>query len=78
MPPSTPVDPVTASVGSGTYLPRMLLAELRRARGESGAAIEQLERCLREHPRFIGSVLPYASAMLEDGRDADEVLAALG
>ena len=67
----------TASVGSGTYLPRVLLADLRRARGETGAAIEQLERCLREHPRFIGSVLPYASAMLEDGRDADEVLAGL-
>ncbi len=67
----------TASVGSGTYLPRVLLADLRRARGELGAAIEQLERCLREHPRFVGSVLPYASAMLEDGRDADEVVAGL-
>lgn len=67
----------TASVGSGTYLPRLLLAEERRARGEVGTAIEQLERCLREHPRFIGAVLPYASAMLQDGRDADEVVAGL-
>ena len=68
----------TAGVGSGSYLPLVLLAELRRARGERRAAIaELLERCLREHPRFIGSVLPYASVMLEDGHDADEVLAGL-
>jgi tetratricopeptide (TPR) repeat protein len=67
----------TASVGAGSYLPMIQLAELRRARGELEQAIEQLERCLREHPRFTGSVLPYASALLADGVEPDAVVAAL-
>ena len=38
-------------------------------------AIELLERCLREYPRFVGSVLPYASALMASGRPADEAVA---
>jgi tetratricopeptide (TPR) repeat protein len=67
----------TATVGAGSYLPMIQLAELRRARGELEQAIEQLERCLREHPSFTGSVLPYASALLADGVEPDAVVAAL-
>jgi len=67
----------TATVGAGTYLPRLHLAELRRARGEIEETIEQLEHCLREHPRFIGSVLPYASALLSQGVEPDAVVAEL-
>lgn len=67
----------TATVGCGSYLPRVRLAELRRTRGELGQAIELLERCLREHPRFIGSVAPYASALLEQGLEPDAVVRAL-
>ncbi len=67
----------TATVGAGTYLPRMHLAELRRARGEHAQAIAQLEHCLREHPRFIGAVLPYASALLAQGMAPDAVVAEL-
>jgi len=64
----------TATVGCGSYLPRVHLAELRRARGELEQAIELLERCVREHPGFVGSVLPYASALLEDGMEPDAVV----
>ncbi len=64
----------TATVGTGTYLPRVHLAELRRAHGDPVAAIELLEHCLREHPLFVGSVLPYASARLQDGMDAQAVV----
>jgi tetratricopeptide (TPR) repeat protein len=64
----------TSTLGSGTYLPSIHLAELRRARGEDDAAIELLERCLREHPRFVGSVLPYASALLASGAQAAAVV----
>ena len=64
----------TAGVGCGTYLPRMHLAECMRARGEIEQAIELLEHCLREHPRFIGSVLPYASALLADGLEPAAVI----
>jgi tetratricopeptide (TPR) repeat protein len=67
----------TATLGSGTYLPRIQLAELRRAAGEEETAIELLERCVREHPRFIGSVLPYASALLANGSEPEEVVRAI-
>ena len=63
----------TATIGSGSYIPMVHLAELERGRGELEAAIGLLERCLREHPRFVGSVLPYASALLASGRPAEEV-----
>jgi tetratricopeptide (TPR) repeat protein len=63
----------TATVGSGSYIAMVHLAELERGRGELAAAIELLERCLREHPRFVGSVLPYASALLASGKPAEEV-----
>jgi tetratricopeptide (TPR) repeat protein len=64
----------TARVGCGTYLPRIHLASLRRSRGELEQAIELLELCLREHPEFVGAVLPYASALLADGMQPDAVV----
>jgi len=64
----------TGGLGCGSYRPRVHLAELRRARGGLAQAIELLECCLREHPRFIGSVLPYASALLADGVAPDAVV----
>jgi tetratricopeptide (TPR) repeat protein len=67
----------TATVGSGSYLPRIQLAELRRLEGEDKVAIELLEYCLREHPRFIGSVLPYASVLLASGLQPDHVVGEL-
>jgi tetratricopeptide (TPR) repeat protein len=65
----------TATVGAGSYLPMIHLAELKRAQGDLAGAIEQLERCVREHPRFVGSVMPYAAALLADGMDAGAVVA---
>jgi tetratricopeptide (TPR) repeat protein len=67
----------TATVGCGTYLPRIHLAEFRRARGETELAIELLEYCVREYPDFMGSVLPYASALLASGIEPDVVVAEL-
>jgi tetratricopeptide (TPR) repeat protein len=63
----------TATVGSGSYIAMVHLAELELGRGELEAAIKLLEHCLREYPRFVGSVLPYASALLASGRPAEEV-----
>jgi tetratricopeptide (TPR) repeat protein len=65
----------TATVGCGSYLPRIALGELRHSRGELEQAIELLERCVREHPTFIGSVLPYASALLAGGAQPEDVVA---
>ncbi len=64
----------TSTVGCGTYLPRLHLAELRRGRGELDQAIELLEQSLRAQPRFVGTVLPYASALLADGGEPDAVV----
>lgn len=63
----------TARVGAGGALARVQLAALLRARGDLAAAIEQLERCLRERPGFLGAVLPYAAALLASGLPADTV-----
>ncbi len=65
----------TATQGSGSYLPRLQLAELRRAAGDYEQATRLLEHCLREHPRFIGSVLPYANLLLASGVEPGEVVA---
>ncbi|HTC60648.1 MAG TPA: glycosyltransferase [Solirubrobacteraceae bacterium] len=64
----------TATQGSGSYLPRLQLAELRRAAGDYAEATRLLEHCLREHPRFIGSVLPYANLLLASGVEPGEVV----
>jgi tetratricopeptide (TPR) repeat protein len=65
----------TATVGCGTYLPRISLGELRLARGETEQAVELLEHCVREHPEFIASLLPYASALLARGVTPEKVVA---
>lgn len=67
----------TATLGSGSYLARLQLAELERTAGDREAAIALLEHCLREHPRFVGSVLPYAGLLLEGGVAPAEVVARL-
>lgn len=64
----------TATVGAGSYLPKIYLAELRQAEGDVQQAIALLEQCLTEHPEFIGSVLPYASALLASGVEPDQAI----
>ncbi len=53
----------TATVGCGSFLPMVALGELHLARGEVAQATELLERCVSEHPSYIGALLPYASAL---------------
>lgn len=65
----------TATVGAGSYLPRLQLADLRLALGDADAACELLEGALAEHPRFIGTVLPFATALIARGDDAAQVSA---
>lgn len=65
----------TATVGSGTYLPAIGLADIRRQQGDHAGAVEVLEPYLAAHPRFFGLVLPFASAMLAAGSPPDDVVA---
>jgi tetratricopeptide (TPR) repeat protein len=69
--------PYTATIGAGSYLPRLHLAELRRAEGDIGRVLEQLEHCLREHRDYVGSVLPYASVLLASGIEPEAVVGEL-
>jgi tetratricopeptide (TPR) repeat protein len=60
-------------VGSGTFLPRLALAELYLKMGEIPTARDNLEWCVEHHPEFLAVVGPYADALLRDGVDPVEV-----
>src|SRR3954452_14274341 len=60
-------------LGCGTYLALIALAQLSTA----AEAEALLARCLDEHPGFLGTVHPYAAAMLAGGRDAADVVATI-
>jgi tetratricopeptide (TPR) repeat protein len=63
-----------ATVGSGTYLPKIALAELYLGRGELQKATELLDGCISEFPDFIGVIGPYATALLAGGVTPDAVV----
>ncbi len=65
----------TATIGAGSFLPALAIAELRLEQGNSGEAVALLDRTIAEHPGFFGLVLPFATALLLDGAPADEVVA---
>ena len=65
----------TSTVGMGTFLPTIAIAELHHARGETAEAVALLDACVAEHPGFFGLVLPFAAALLADGVAPDEVVA---
>jgi tetratricopeptide (TPR) repeat protein len=64
-----------ASVGGGTFLPRMALADLHARRGELDTARELLDWCITEHPQVVRVVGPYASVLLRSGTPAEAVAA---
>ncbi len=57
----------TATVGVGSYLPMLQLAELRQEQGESAAATEILERCVSEYPQFLNARFLLATCLYEAG-----------
>jgi tetratricopeptide (TPR) repeat protein len=67
----------TATVGAGTYIALVALADVRRVRGELAEAERLLGRCLDEHPGYLGVVGPLAGVMLARGADADTVVDAI-
>jgi tetratricopeptide (TPR) repeat protein len=66
-----------AAVGSGTYLPRLSLAELHARRGKLEAAKDLLDWCIAEYPDVIAVIAPYATVMLRSGATAETVAAEL-
>ncbi len=67
----------SSTVGSGTYLAMLALAELHTLRGGRAEAEQVLLTCLEQHPAFLGAVLPLATAMLASGKDAADVVEAI-
>ncbi len=67
--------PYTASLGCGTYLPRIVLANLHMRNGELEEALALLRWCAERHPEFFGLILPYASALLSAGNSSESVVA---
>jgi glycosyltransferase involved in cell wall biosynthesis len=67
----------SATVGSGTFLALMSLAEVRSHLGRRAEAVALLRECLAEYPRFLGAVMPLAQAMLADGAEAESVVASV-
>jgi len=67
----------SATVGCGTYLALVGLADVRRQQGRRAEAAELLRKCLTDHPRFLGAVMPLAQAMAAAGSDAQTVVAAV-
>ena len=65
----------TATVGMGSFLPTIAIAEVHHARGQTAEAVALLDECLGSHPGFFGLVLPFAAALLADGVAPDEVVA---
>ena len=65
----------TATVGMGTFLPTIAIAEVHHARGQTAEAVALLDECLGQFPGFFGLVLPFAAAALADGVAADDVVA---
>jgi len=55
------------TVGSGTYLARAGLADLRLRQGDADGAEQLLRRVLADHPRFLAAVDPLAQLLLRRG-----------
>jgi tetratricopeptide (TPR) repeat protein len=62
-----------AIAGSGTYLARCLLGEIRQRRGDTLGAEEQYRISLSEFPDYVAAVLPTVSLMVARGVDESEL-----
>jgi tetratricopeptide (TPR) repeat protein len=65
------------TIGSGTFLARLALAELQLELGEVDQAGAALQWCIDNHPDFLAVAGPYTSAMLRGGVAPGAVLAEL-
>jgi tetratricopeptide (TPR) repeat protein len=65
------------TVGCGSYVALVKLAEVESERGDFAQAEELLRRCLAEHPGYLGSVLPLAEAMLRRDVPPERVVATI-
>jgi tetratricopeptide (TPR) repeat protein len=67
----------SATVGCGTYMALVGLADVRRTQGRRAEAVTLLRECLSEYPRFLAAVMPLGQALLADGAEPESVVAAV-
>ncbi len=65
------------TVGCGSYIALVKLAEVEVERGDAERAERLLRQCLRDHPGYLGSVLPLADAMLRRDVPPETVVATI-
>ena len=65
----------TATVGAGTFMPRIVLATLHLNRGRWEPALELLRWCVEHHAEYVGTIYPYATALLQSGEEPETVVA---
>lgn len=65
----------TATVGAGSFIPRTVLATLHLNRGRWEPALELLDWCMEHHPEHVGTIYPYATALLNSGAAPETVVA---
>lgn len=64
----------TAMVGAGTFLPRTVLATMHVNHRRWEPALELLRWCIEHHPEHVGTVHPYATALLQSGTEPEAVV----
>ncbi len=59
----------TATVGAGTFMPRIILATLHLNRRQTEPALELLRWCAEHHVDHVGTIYPYTTALIQSGMD---------
>jgi glycosyltransferase involved in cell wall biosynthesis len=65
----------TATIGAGTFMPRIILATMHVNRGQWDKALEPLQWCIEHHPEHVGTIYPYATALLLSGAEPETLIA---
>jgi tetratricopeptide (TPR) repeat protein len=64
-------------IGAGTFMPRIVLATMHLNNRRPAEALELLRWCFRHHPEHLGTIHPYATALLQSGSEPEAVAAAV-
>src|SRR5215217_4806471 len=67
----------SSTVGCGTFLALISLADVRRLQGHVAEATDLLRKSLTEYPNHLGAVLPLAQALLDGGDEPTSVVASV-
>ncbi|MDO9353739.1 MAG: glycosyltransferase [Solirubrobacteraceae bacterium] len=63
----------SSTVGCGTYLAQLRLAQLDIHAGNEAAAIERMREVRREYPTYYGMIDPFVSVLLNNGHTPEQI-----